>query len=214
MIAVPLFLSEILMMKSFGLTGGIATGKSTVAKIMEAADSDLVLFDADNCVKRLYQTPYLIGKLVGMFGEDVLGDDGGIDRSMMREVIFSDEQRRVELQEFIHPLVRKECLAMQAEAEHSGNASLFVADVPLLFEGGFDFGQEANLVVVVSQKTQIQRLKMRSGFDDATVLAILAAQLPIAHKFICADIVLWNEGPLNVLEAQINRFIKHTKFTI
>ncbi len=214
MIAVPLFLSEILDVKSFGLTGGIATGKSTAAIMMQAADSNLVLFDADLCVSQLYQSADVIAELVKMFGDRVLGADGVLDRAMMREVVFSDEDKKEEIQQFIHPLVRKECLAMKVDAEHSSGASLFVADVPLLFEGGFDFGQEANLVVAVSRETQIERLKMRSGFDDATVLAILAAQLPIAHKVNCADIVLWNEGPLTVLQAQVNLFIKQTKFTI
>ncbi len=198
-------------MKSFGLTGGIATGKSTAAKMMQSADPDLVLFDADACVHQLYRDKDVLSEIKKLFGGDALTTEGELNKTYLREVVFSDERQKKRLQDFIHPRVRKECLAIQAEALHSGCASLFVADVPLLFEGGFDFGQEANLVVAVSHEKQVQRLKMRSGFNDATVYAILAAQLPISHKEKCADVVLWNEGPKNVLEAQVNRFIKEQK---
>ncbi len=200
-------------MKSFGLTGGIATGKSTVAKMMKQADSKLVLFDADECVRSLYQNEKVLSEVANLFGFESLNSDGGLDRKFMREVVFSDEMMKERLQDLIHPMVRKECLAMLAHAKHSRNATLFIADIPLLFEGGFDFGQSANLVVAVSRKTQVERLKVRSGFSDATVLAILAAQLPISNKQKCADIVLWNEGPRSVLESQVKRFInQHKKF--
>ncbi|MGJ8657093.1 MAG: transcription termination factor Rho [Akkermansiaceae bacterium] len=198
-------------MKSYGLTGGIATGKSTAAKMMLAAESNLVLFDADACVHQLYTDPSVLSEIKEMFGNGSLTEEGKLNRDYLREVVFSDDGLKKRLQEFIHPIVRKECLALQEEALHSSRASFFVADVPLLFEGGFDFGQEANLVVAVSRETQVQRLKMRSGLDDATVYAILAAQLPISHKEKCADVVLWNEGPKSVLEAQVNRFIKQQK---
>ena len=198
-------------MKSFGLTGGVATGKSTAAKMMQANNPSLVLFDADVCVHKLYQDQDVLLELREMFGANALLADGQLNKTYLRDMVFSDEEQKKTLQDLIHPRVRKECLALQDEALHSNSASLFVADIPLLFEGGFDFGQEANLVVAVSRKTQVQRLKMRSGFDDATVYAILAAQLPISHKEKCADVVLWNEGPKTVLEAQINRFIKYQK---
>jgi dephospho-CoA kinase len=197
-----------MLMRSIGLTGGIATGKSTAGKMMLEADSNLVLFDADACVHQLYKSSSVLARIEELCGQGSLSPDGELNRDYLREAIFSDPDLKGKLQDFIHPLVRKECLAKQSEALHSCRASFFVADVPLLFEGGFDFGQEANLVVAVSRKTQIQRLKMRSGLDDATVSAILAAQLPISHKEKCADVVLWNEGPMTVLEAQVNRFIK------
>ncbi|MFT6794115.1 MAG: transcription termination factor Rho [Rubritalea sp.] len=198
-------------MKSFGLTGGIATGKSTAAKMMQAADSLVVIFDADDYVHQLYQDHDVLLEIRKMFGTESITAEGQLNKTYLREVVFSDEGQKKRLQDLIHPKVRKECLALHEKALHSQRASLFVADIPLLFEGGFDFGQEANLVVAVSRKTQVQRLKMRSGFDDATVYAILAAQLPISHKEKCADVVLWNEGPKTVLEAQVNRFIKQQK---
>lgn len=198
-------------MRSFGLTGGIATGKSTAASMMKEADPNIIIFDADVCVHQLYCDQDVLDEIKKMYGEDALTSEGKLNKCYIRDVVFNDEEQKKRLQDLIHPLVRKECLALKSEAMQSGSASLFVADVPLLFEGGFDFGQKANLVVAVSRETQMQRLKMRDGFDDATVNAILAAQLPISHKEKCADVVLWNEGPQDVLEAQVKRFIKEQK---
>ena len=195
-------------MKSFGLTGGIATGKSTAGRMMLAIDPCIVIFDADLCVHKLYESHEILDKLRKMFGTRVMTMEGRLDRGYLREIVFSDEGKKKELQNMIHPIVKKECLAMQDEALHNPNTSFFVADVPLLFESGYDFGQEANLVVATSLKTQVKRLKMRSGLDDDTVYAILEAQLPISHKEKCADVVLWNEGPESVLETQVKRFIK------
>lgn len=196
-------------MVKIGLTGGIATGKSTACEYFREAGA--VVFDADACVWELYQKAEVLQGVAELFGSEALNDDGQLNRPWMRREVFADEAKKKSLQDFIHPMVRKECLARMAEAEHTPSASLFIADVPLLFEGGFDFGQHANLVVAVSRETQVQRLIMRSGFDDATVHAILEAQLPISHKVKCADVVLWNEGPRSVLKAQIVRYVENLK---
>ncbi len=195
-------------MKSFGLTGGVATGKSTAAKMMLKINPNIAVFDADYCVHQLYKTQEILDEIEKMFGVEAILEDGGLNRDYIREVVFSDEVRRRRIQDFIHPLVRKECLAMQQKASNNPDTSFFVADVPLLFESSYDFGQEANLVVATSRNTQVQRLKVRSRLNDDTVYAILEVQLPISHKEKCADVVLWNEGPRSVLEAQVKRFIK------
>lgn len=197
-----------MFMKSFGLTGGIATGKSTAVKMMLELDSNIVVFDADYCVHELYQSREILVEIQKIFGAKALTNEGKLNRDYLREIVFSDANMKRQIQDLIHPMVRKECLAMKEKASHSANTSFFVADVPLLFESGFDFGQEANLMVATSRKTQVERLKMRNRLDDDTIFAILEAQLPISHKEKCADVVLWNEGPRSVLEAQVKRFIK------
>jgi len=195
-------------MKCFGLTGGVATGKSTAVEIIKRLYPSVVLFDADRCVHEIYRKREVLDQLQMIFGEQVIGKDLQLNKSLVRDIVFADAEKKRDLEDYIHPLVRKECLALRDESLQASAASLFIADIPLLFEGDFDFGQKANLVVAVSQETQIRRLKMRSGFDDATVHAILAAQLPISHKVKCAGVVLWNEGTITVLEAQIKRFIQ------
>lgn len=206
----PLFYRK---MRVLGLTGGIATGKTTSGRLFEQLCGDrLVLFDADACVRDLYTRAEVLELVRLEFGEKALCADGALDRDWMRVMVFRDENLRKCLQSIVHPLVRKECLARRDEAKQYLGAALFIADVPLLFEGGFDFGQDANLVVAISRETQEKRLIMRDGFDAAIVHAILEAQLPISHKVKCADVVLWNEGPPSVLKAQIKRFIKNLEY--
>jgi dephospho-CoA kinase len=196
-------------MRVLGLTGGIATGKSTAVSLFEKWDSQVAIFCADEAVAEIYSRSEVLESLVELVGDESVVSERRLNRPWLREKLFSNSQLREVIQDFIHPLVRKECLASLENARRNSATSSFIADVPLLFEGGFDFGQDANLVVAVSRETQVQRLIMRSGFDDATVQAILEAQLPISHKEKCADVVFWNEGPVSVLEAQIKRFIEN-----
>ncbi len=196
-------------MRVLGLTGGIATGKSTCVEIFRYLDPRVVVFDADQCVAELYQRADVAVALVRIVGKSTYLKNAELNRPYLRERMFAEPELRREIQSLIHPLVRKECLVSLEIATKTSGTTSFIADVPLLFEGGFDFGQDANLVVAVSRETQEQRLIMRSGFDVATVHAILEAQLPISHKKKCADVVFWNEGPKSVLEAQLKRFIEN-----
>ncbi len=196
-------------MKVFGLTGGIATGKSTGARYFQQRDPRCVVFDADECVAELYEKIPVLEALSEHVGTNLQLENGGLDRGKLRHLLFSDQSIKSKVQQLIHPLVRKECLARRDMAAKVMGVTSFIADVPLLFEGGFDFGQEANLVVAVSRETQVQRLTMRNGFDAATVQAILEAQLPIQTKQDRADIVFWNEGPLTMLQSQIKKFIEN-----
>ncbi|WP_018970977.1 dephospho-CoA kinase [Rubritalea marina] len=197
------------MMNVLGLTGGIATGKSTASRLFQELDSDCVVFDADRCVAELYANREVLDRLSGLLGVELCLSDGSLNRERLRALLFGDERVKLKVQGLIHPLVRKECLARKEKALTVGTTTSFIADVPLLFEGGFDFGQEANLVVAVSRETQVQRLIMRNGFDEATVQAILEAQLPIETKQDRADFVFWNEGSESLLQSQIKRFIEN-----
>lgn len=205
--ATPLLLC--MTMRVLGLTGGIATGKSTCVELLRSLDPRCVIFDADQCVTELYQRADVAVALVGLVGKSAYIGNAELNRPYLRERIFAEPGLRREIQNLIHPLVRKECLVSLEIASKTIGTTSFIADVPLLFEGGFDFGQHVNLVVAVSRETQEQRLIMRSGFDVATVHAILEAQLPISHKEKCADVVFWNEGPKSVLESQLKRFIQN-----
>jgi transcription termination factor Rho len=118
-----------------------------------------------------------------------------------------DPPARKDLEAIIHPRVREECLESLASARKLG-ASLFVADIPLLFENAFCFGQDGNLLVAAGLPTRRKRLRDRSGLDDTTAESILAAQMPQEEKILRADHVFWNEGPPLVLEAQLMRFLQ------
>lgn len=193
-------------MRVMALTGGIASGKSTVCRLLRECLPTVVIFDSDAAVRRMLEVdPEVISVVAESFGAAAMDDQGRVDRHFLRGKVFADDGARLRLEEIIHPRVMKECLASMAQARQSG-ATLFVADVPLFFEKGFDFGQEQVMVVASSRPTQIQRLKARSGFEQSMIDSILAVQLATDEKIRRADVVFWNEGPPSVLKAQVRRF--------
>ena len=193
-------------MQVMALTGGIASGKSTVCRLLREWLPRVAIFDCDEAVHRLLEADAEVAAIVSeAFGREALDERGRIDRHFLRGRVFADDAARLRLEAILHPRVRQECLDSLEQAGKRG-AELFVADVPLFFEKGFDFGQTQVLVVASSRSTQIQRLKARSGFDDLLIESILAAQLPVQEKMSRADVVFWNEGPPAVLRSQVRRF--------
>ena len=187
------------------LTGGIATGKSSAIRQFREFLPDIVVFDCDASVRRLLETPEVVSEITAAFGAGVLDPEGALDRGKLRTEIFADAAKRVVLEGILHPRVRQECLALRDEAAKKG-ARCFLADVPLLFENGFDFGQTKAITISTSRATQVARLKARNGWDDALIESILAAQMPLAEKEARADIVFWNDGRPDTLKAQIQRY--------
>ena len=201
-------------MRIMALTGGIASGKSTVCRILRDCLPGIVIFDCDAAVHRMLESDMELAALIReAFGGQVLDAHGRIDRHFLRGRIFNDELARLRLESILHPRVRQECLDSIEKAANNG-AELFVADVPLFFERGFDCGQDQVLVIASSRSTQIQRLKARSGFDDLLIESILAAQLPVQEKMSRADVVFWNEGPPSVLRSQVRRFTQAFLMTL
>ena len=190
------------------LTGGIATGKSTCCSVLRELLPELVVFDADQSVASLYQDSQVIEEIGDEFGDIVYDEKGRINKAWLRERAFGDLNVRRFLEQIFHPRVRQECLALLEREDKYSSSRLFVADIPLLFESGFDFGQSANLLVATSRETQIDRLKNRSGWDDDRVEAVLSSQMSIEAKFTLADIVFWNEGPEPMLRNQCHRFLQ------
>jgi transcription termination factor Rho len=196
------------------LTGGIASGKSTVCRVLREYLPAVVIFDCDAAVHRLLEAdPEVAAIVLEAFGDQALDAEGRIDRHFLRGRVFGDEAARLRLEAILHPRVKQECLDSLEIAATRG-ADLFIADVPLFFEKGFDFGQHQVLVVASSRATQIQRLKARGNFEDDLIESILAAQLPVQEKISLADVVFWNEGPPSVLRSQIRRFSQEFLMTL
>ncbi len=201
-------------MRVMALTGGIASGKSTVCRLLRECLSSVVIFDSDAAVRRMLEVDQeVVAVVAAAFGSVAMDGQGRIDRHFLRGRVFADDAARLRLEEIIHPRVLKECLASLNQASQSG-ATLFVADIPLFFEKSFDFGQEQVIVVASSRATQIQRLKARSGFEQSMIDSILAVQLATDEKIRRADVVFWNEGPSSVLKAQIRRFSQSHLMTL
>lgn len=196
------------------LTGGIASGKSTVCRVLREYLPAVEIFDCDAAVHRMLEAdPEVAAIVLETFGDQALDADGRIDRHFLRGRVFGDQAARLRLEAILHPRVKQECLdSLEIAAKRS--ADLFIADVPLFFEKGFDFGQHQVLVVASSRATQIQRLKARGNFEDDLIESILAAQLPVQEKISLADVVFWNEGPPSVLRSQIRRFSQEFLMTL
>ncbi len=196
------------------LTGGIASGKSTVCRILREFLPKVVIFDCDTAVHRMLEDDPEVATIIHeSFGDKALDGQGRIDRHFLRGKVFGDAEARLRLETILHPRVKQECLDSLQQAATRG-AELFVADVPLFFEKGFDFGQHQVMVVASSRSTQIQRLKARGGFEDSLIESILSAQLPVQEKMSLADVVFWNEGPQSVIRSQIRRFAQAFLMTL
>ena len=201
-------------MRVMALTGGIASGKSTVCRVLREYLPAVVIFDCDAAVHHLLEAdPEVAAIVLEAFGDQALDAEGRIDRHFLRGRVFGDEAARLRLEAILHPRIKQECLDSLEIAATRG-ADLFIADVPLFFEKGFDFGQHQVLVVASSRATQIQRLKARGNFEDDLIESILAAQLPVQEKISLADVVFWNEGPPSVLRSQIRRFSQEFLMTL
>ncbi|WP_312566450.1 dephospho-CoA kinase [Comamonas sp.] len=179
--------------RRIGLTGGIGSGKSTVAQIL--AEAGAAIIDADAISRSLTSSDGLaMPSIEAEFGSQALNAQGALDRAFMRELIFQDPSAKQRLEAIIHPLVGAltERQALQAEA---CGAQLLVFDVPLLVESG-RWRQQVSAVIVVDceEETQIQRVMARNGLERAAVEKIMAAQASRAQRRAAADWVIYNDA--------------------
>lgn len=184
-----------------GLTGGMGSGKSTVAAFLEKLGA--VVVDAD-ALSRATTAPggAAIPEIVRVFGSDFLTADGALDRVKMREFAFKTPETRRTLESIIHPLVGTAIRQATQEAD-ARSAPCVVYDIPLLIESAhWRNGMETILVIDCTEQTQIQRVRARNGIAESDVCAILAAQATRMTRLRGADHVICNEGiPLPQLEA-------------
>jgi len=193
------------MTRSFrlGLTGGIGSGKSTVAAML--ADLGATVIDAD-AIARAVTAPggAAIAPIRAHFGDHFISPDGALDRAAMRHLAFADAGAKQQLEAIVHPLVQQETWR-QAALEQAAGCPCLVFDIPLLVESNH-WRQQVDQVLVVdcTPETQIARVMARSALDRAAVEAIIAAQASRARRLQAADIVILNEGiSLSVLRAQV-----------
>lgn len=194
-------------MISLALTGGIATGKSTFARLFCTLVPDTVFFDSDACVHDLLTRRGIVASIAGSLGQDLSCADGSLDRGRLRELVFRQPECRRVLEGILHPLVRESCAALQKQAGESGKVSYFLADVPLLYESGFPLQRDLDIAVGCGPQTQRARLMVRSGMTPDLAEKILAAQLPVAEKLDRADVALWNGGSTGALRRQTEHFL-------
>jgi dephospho-CoA kinase len=177
-----------------GLTGGIGSGKSTVAALM--AQAGAAVMDADAIARSLTQAGGLaMPAILAQFGQQLITPEGDMDRVAMRDLVFSDPQTKRQLEAIVHPLVAQ-TLQTQTQAAIDAGKSCLVFDVPLLVESGERWRRQVDWVCVVDcqTETQIQRVMARSQLPRADIERIMAQQATRAQRLACADAVIYNEG--------------------
>jgi dephospho-CoA kinase len=186
---------------SIGLTGGIGSGKTTVADMFAARGATLV--DTDLIAHQITAPGgAAIDAVRAEFGAQAIKPDGAMDRARMRELVFADPGAKLRLESILHPLIRAETESQAQQA--SGTYVIFV--VPLLVESG-GWKQRVSRVLVVDcpEQIQIARVQKRNALDEEQVRAIMAAQVPRATRLAAADDVLINDGEAAALGPQVDR---------
>jgi dephospho-CoA kinase len=188
-----------------GLTGSIATGKSTVLDLLQ--DQGIPTFSSDEAVHKLYAGP-AVPAIERLFPGVTTG--GAVDRLELGRRLVAAPERLRELEALVHPLVRNE-IAYFFKAAEGRAAKIAVADIPLLYEGGFDFGLDAVIVTAVDEPTQRDRVLRRPGMTVEKLEAILARQMPQAEKKRRATYVIDTSGSMEQTQSDVRALVDRLK---
>ena len=184
-----------------GLTGGIASGKSTVSNIFK--EMNITVVDADIEARLAVmkgETAYL--QIIAEFGEEILLSNGEIDRQKLGAIIFHQEEKRLRLNKIVHPEVRKR-MNDQVEKVKQNGEEVVVLDIPLLFESKLTYMVDKTLLVYVDNDTQLKRLMTRNHLSVEEAKARIHSQMPLADKISLADAVINNNGSIEETKKQL-----------
>ncbi|MDP9329631.1 MAG: dephospho-CoA kinase [Actinomycetota bacterium] len=183
-----------------GLTGGIGSGKSTVARLL--AERGAAVLDADSFARDAVRAGSPgFDAVVARFGDGLIGSDGELNREALAAIVFADEAARHDLESIVHPEVRRRI--GEGISANAGTDTVVVLESPLLIETGADRDCDVVVVVAAPAETQIDRLTA-AGMSETDARARMAAQSTLEEKAAQADVVLDNEGTLDELEAQMD----------
>lgn len=190
-------------MLRIGLTGGIATGKSTVSNYLKELAYPLI--DADVIARQLVEPGQEgLERLVVRFGREILDESGALNRQVFGQRLFGDAQLRQEVDQLLHPLIYE---ALEAESQRLAQAGAQLAffDIPLLYETGYDQKMDQVWVVYLPHDLQVERLMARNGWGQDQAEAAIASQASIEAKRQRADLVIDNQGTLAATFAQVDQ---------
>jgi dephospho-CoA kinase len=192
---------------NIGLTGGIASGKSAVARLL--AEKGAALIDADRIAREIVEPGQpALRQIVERFGQAVLLADGSLDRKKLGEIVFADAESRKALEAITHPLIRQTMWERRDRLERDNPRRLVVVDIPLLYESGLETYFEEVMLVYAPRAVQLERLKARDGLSDEQARRRLDAQMDIEEKRRRAQIVIDNSGDWALTVSQVERFWK------
>ena len=192
-------------MRVIGLTGGIASGKTTVSNLFKI--SGVPVIDADLVARQVVEKGTVgLSALVNRFGEAILNTDGTLNRTELGKRMFSEEAIRSEVNDILQPIIRQEIISRMQAYKDQGK-TLIVLDVPLLFEMHYENLCDDIIVVAVSVETQIARMEKRNGYTRQEALERIQSQMPLEEKVKRATIVWSNEGTLQELEQKVQQWL-------
>ncbi|HVC40446.1 MAG TPA: dephospho-CoA kinase [Candidatus Saccharimonadales bacterium] len=195
-------------MRLIGLTGGIATGKTTVDRMLAARGASVI--DADELAREVVRPGEPALAAVAMrFGREVIRSDGSLDRDRLGKLVFADPEARRDLEQITHPRIA-ELTSERVAAALAGPAPLVVVDIPLLFENSREALFEGVLLVYAPTEVQVLRLRERNGLEEAAALQRLAAQLPIEEKRNRATWIIDNSDGLDETSRAVDRWWETT----
>jgi dephospho-CoA kinase len=186
-----------------GLTGGIASGKSTVAGMFE--ERGVPVIDADVIARKIVEPGQpALDEIADAFGEDVIQEDGSLDREALGTIVFGDDEARAQLNAITHPRVAQRMADRARELSEEGYRWI-IYDAALIVENGIHEWLDALIVVSVDRRTQIERLIRRDNIDREDAVARIESQLPLQDKVSVADYVIDNAGTLDQTLEQVER---------
>ncbi|WP_258088214.1 dephospho-CoA kinase [Weissella fangxianensis] len=193
-------------MFKLGLTGGIATGKTTISNYLKS--TGIPVLDADEYARQVVEpgTPGL-AEITNTFGEQVLQPDGSLNRKLLGQIVFNDASARQKLNDITHPRIQQ----MMADelyrlAEHQ--TPLVILDIPLLLENKNVAGADAVMVVTVPESLQLTRLMQRNNLTEKEAQSRISAQMPLVEKEKLADFVIDNSGSISSTQKQVEQVIQ------
>ena len=193
-----------------GLTGGVATGKSTVARMFKACGA--VVIDADELAREVVRSGKPAWReIVRTFGNGILNSDRTIDRHALGAIVFRDKRKLRRLERIIHPRVAREQVKLTKQAVRQNPNAVVIYDVPLLFEAGIDKRVDKIIVVTADRETQIARLKRRNGLTRAEAFRRIQSQIPLAKKRCYADYLLDGTKNLKQLAKDVSTLLQHLR---
>ncbi|MGD2097982.1 MAG: dephospho-CoA kinase [Desulfobacterales bacterium] len=197
-------------MRLIGLTGGIATGKSTVSAMFKKAGA--IIIDADRIARAVVKKGLpAYREIVAQFGTEILLPDGEINRNMLGNIIFNDPHKKQLLNRIVHPHVNEEVNRQIKQTQKTHPNAVVVLDVPLLIEAGMHNNLSEIIVVYAPQDIQIQRLMQRDRISEADALARVQSQMSIEEKKQQATLVIDNSGTIENTRRQALDTFKRLK---
>ncbi|GAB3065095.1 dephospho-CoA kinase [Virgibacillus ainsalahensis] len=192
-----------------GLTGSIASGKSTVSLMFD--DFNIPVVDADKISREVVNPgEKAYTNIIKTFGQEILREDKTLDREKLGSIIFADDEKRKQLNSIVHPAVREKML-QKKEAFVQAGASSVVLDIPLLFESKLTHFADKTLVVYVDEEVQLERLMKRNGYAEEEAKQRISSQISVSDKAEMADATIDNNGTKYESFEQLEKLLKEWK---